>query len=149
PERGLVPPGQFIPVAEETGLIIPLGKWILRAACAQAAAWQAAGLSLARVAVNLSARQFQDVDLPETIQSILHETALDPKSLELELTESLLAEDVEAANRALHMLKRVGVTLSLDDFGTGYSSMAQLKRFPLDILKIDRSFVADIDADEN
>ena len=149
PERGLVRPDQFIPVAEETGLIIPLGEWILRTACEQAAAWHAQGLAPIPVAVNLSARQFQDDGLLAMVQSILRDTLLDPKYLELELTESLLAEDVEAANRVLQMLKEVGVKLSLDDFGTGYSSMAQLKRFPLDILKIDRSFVSDIGADQS
>lgn len=149
PTRGLVPPGDFIPLAEETGLIIPLGEWILRTACRQAAKWQAKGLPPMRMAVNLSARQFRERDLPLTVQCVLRDTLLDPKYLELELTETLLAEDVAAANRALHMLKKVGVTLSLDDFGTGYSSMAQLRNFPLDILKVDRSFVADIGADES
>ena len=149
PTRGLVPPGQFIPLAEETGLIIPLGEWILRTACTQAAAWLAAGMPSIRVAVNLSARQFQDEGLLTLVQCILQDTLLDPRSLELELTESLLADDVEAANRVLQMLKKVGVTLSLDDFGTGYSSMAQLKRFPLDMIKIDRSFVSDIGADQS
>lgn len=149
PERGLVPPAQFIPVAEETGLIIPLGEWILRAACRQAAEWQAAGLPPIRMAVNLSARQFHTRELPEMVQSALRDAKLDPGCLELELTETLLAEDVEAANRVLQVLKGIGVTLSLDDFGTGYSSMAQLKRFPLDILKIDRSFVMDIGSDES
>src|SRR5690606_11017712 len=149
PERGLVPPAQFIPVAEETGLIIPLGEWILRAACRQAAEWQAAGLPPIRMAVNLSARQFHTWELPEMVQSTLRDAKLDPGCLELELTETLLAVDVQAANRVLLVLKGIGVTLSLDDFGTGYSSMAQLKRFPLDILKIDRSFVMDIGSDES
>lgn len=144
PERGLIPPGQFIPLAEETGLIVPLGEWILRTACKQVAQWRDAGLPPMRVAVNLSARQFKDHELPTLIFCILRDLLLDPQYLELELTESLLAEDVEAANVILHKLKQLGVVLSLDDFGTGYSSLAQLKRLPLDILKIDRSFVSDI-----
>lgn len=149
PTRGLIPPIQFIPLAEETGLIIPLGEWILRTACKQAAKWQAQGLPPVRMAVNISARQFRERDLPVTVQCVLRETLLDPKYLELELTESLLAEDVESATRALNMLKKIGVTLSLDDFGTGYSSMAQLRNFPLDIMKIDRSFVSDIDSEHS
>lgn len=144
PERGLLSPAQFIPLAEETGLIIPLGEWILRTACEQVAHWREAGLPPMRVAVNISARQFNDHELPAMIQRILQSSKLEPACLELELTESLLADDVEAANTILHRLKKLGVMLSLDDFGTGYSSLAQLKRFPLDILKIDRSFVADI-----
>lgn len=144
PERGLIPPGQFIPLAEETGLIIPLGEWILRTACKQIAQWRDAGLPPMRVAVNLSARQFKDHNLSTMIFCTLRDYLLEPRYLELELTESLLAHDVEAANLTLHKLKRLGVVLSLDDFGTGYSSLAQLKRLPLDILKIDRSFVSDI-----
>ncbi|HLT99537.1 MAG TPA: EAL domain-containing protein [Burkholderiaceae bacterium] len=149
PTRGLVPPGEFIALAEETGLIIPLGDWILRTACKQAAKWRAQGMQPMRMAVNLSARQFRERELPVTIQCVLRDTLLDPSYLELELTESLLAEDVEAANHALRTLKKIGVTLSLDDFGTGYSSMAQLKNFPLDIMKIDRSFVSDIEAEHS
>lgn len=144
PERGLIPPTQFIPIAEETGLIVPLGEWILRAACHQAAQWRDRGMPELRVAVNLSARQFNDHHLSTLIHRILDESGLAPGQLELELTESLLMEDVEAANATLHKLKGLGITLSLDDFGTGYSSLSQLKRYPLDILKIDRSFVMDI-----
>lgn len=144
PQRGLVPPDQFIPIAEETGLIVPLGEWILRTACRQAAQWRERGMSGLRMAINLSARQFNDQQLPVLIHCILEENRLPPELLELELTETLLMEDVEAANSILHKLKGLGITLSLDDFGTGYSSLAQLKRYPLDILKIDRSFVTDI-----
>ncbi|NLC35557.1 MAG: EAL domain-containing protein [Alcaligenaceae bacterium] len=144
PTRGLIPPGSFIPLAEETGLIVRLGEWVLRTACQQVAAWCEAGLPPVRVAVNLSARQFNHRDLPMMIHRTLHDNQLDPKLLELELTESLLADDVKAASAILERLKKLGVVLSLDDFGTGYSSLAQLKRFPIDILKIDRSFVSDI-----
>lgn len=144
PERGLIGPGEFIPLAEETGLIVPLGEWVLRTACAQTSKWLHQGLPPLRVAVNLSARQFNDQQLPALIQAVLRETLLPPRYLELEITESLLIDDVKAANDILHKLKSLGVTLSLDDFGTGYSSLAQLKRFPLDILKIDRSFIIDI-----
>lgn len=142
--RGLVFPNDFIPLAEETGLIAPIGEWILRHACRQVRAWLDQGLPPLRVAVNLSARQFNDQHLPTLIECMLRETGIPPELLELELTESLLMTDVNAANKALHELKSLGVTLALDDFGTGYSSLAQLKRFPLDILKIDRSFIWDI-----
>lgn len=144
PTRGLIPPGSFIPLAEETGLIVRLGEWVLRTACQQIAAWREAGLPPLRVAVNLSARQFNHRDLPIMIRCVLQDNMLDPQQLELEVTESLLVDDVKAASAILERLKRLGVMLSLDDFGTGYSSLAQLKRFPIDILKIDRSFVSDI-----
>lgn len=142
PERGLMPPDQFIPLAEETGMIVPLGEWVLRAACRQAARWRDAGLPPLRVAVNLSARQFKDQHLSIAIQCALRDYLIEPRYLELELTETLLADDVEAANSILQQLKTLGVMLSLDDFGTGYSSLAQIRRFPLDILKIDRSFLS-------
>ena len=148
PEHGLMPPGRFIPLAEETGLIVPLGKWILRQACEHAAKWNRLGFGL-RVAVNLSARQFNDEHLPTLINELLSEIGLPPELLELELTETMLVNDVESANRILHTLKGLGVTLSLDDFGTGYSSLAQLKRFPLDIIKIDRSFISDIHTEQS
>lgn len=149
PERGLIPPGQFIPLAEETGLIVPLGEWILRTACKQVSQWRDAGLPPLRVAVNLSARQFKDHELSNMIFYTLRDHLLEPRYLELELTESLLAEDVRTASLILNRLKGLGVVLSLDDFGTGYSNLAQLKRFPLDILKIDRSFVSDISMKSN
>jgi diguanylate cyclase (GGDEF)-like protein len=144
PEKGLVPPMEFIPLAEETGLIIPLGDWVFRMACAQNQTWQKAGFSPLRVAVNLSARRFKQKGLIKDIVRILKETGLDPDYLELELTESHLMENVEATLSTLHELKAMGIHLSIDDFGTGYSSLSYLKRFPIDKLKIDRSFVLDI-----
>jgi diguanylate cyclase (GGDEF)-like protein/PAS domain S-box-containing protein len=149
PELGDVPPSRFIGVAEETGLIVPIGAWVLRTACAQNAAWQAAGLPCFRVAVNLSARQFQDQGLAGHILSALADSGLAPAYLELELTESVMMENVEAAVSTLRKLKRLGVALSIDDFGTGYSSLAYLKSFPLDYLKIDKSFVHDMLGDPN
>jgi diguanylate cyclase (GGDEF)-like protein len=143
PERGLVPPADFIPLAEETGLILPLGEWVLRAACTQARAWQDAGLAPLTVAVNLSARQFRQRDLPEFIARVLKETGLRPEHLQLELTESCVMEDAAFAVEALGALQSEGVGVSVDDFGTGYSSLSYLKRLPIDSLKIDRSFVAD------
>lgn len=144
PERGLIPPDHFIPLAEETGLIVRLGEWILRTACRQAGQWRSMGYPPIRMAVNLSARQFNDQQLPVFVHCALRDNQLPPHCLELEITETMLMDDVESANGILQRLKQLGVTLSLDDFGTGYSSLAQLKRFPLDTIKIDRSFVSDI-----
>jgi diguanylate cyclase (GGDEF)-like protein/PAS domain S-box-containing protein len=149
PELGMVPPSRFVGVAEDTGLIVPIGAWVMRTACAQNKAWQDAGLGRLRVAVNLSARQFGAADLLQDIESILHDTALDPACLELELTESLFMSDVTPAVELLHRMKSLGVNLSIDDFGTGYSSFSYLSRFPIDVLKIDRSFVNDIGHDAN
>ena len=147
PERGLVPPGEFIPVSEEIGLIIPLGAWVLRAACAQNRAWQLAGLPRMRVAVNLSAYQFRQKDLPEFVASVLRETELDGSCLELEVTESVVMHSPGEAARILEQLHAQGIHISVDDFGTGYSSLGYLKQFRLDTLKIDRSFVRDISSD--
>ena len=144
PEQGLVPPVRFIPVAEETGLIVPLGDWIMRSACTQAAAWQRAGWAQMPVAVNLSARQFLQPDIVARVAAILEETSLRPDLLELELTESLSMDSPEKSIAVLGALKALGVTLTLDDFGTGYSNLSYLKRFPLDKLKLDQSFVRDI-----
>lgn len=149
PERGLLSPARFIPLAEETGLIVPLGEWILRAACRQAHTWRDAGLPPLRVAVNISARQFNDDQLPALIENLLREHELPADLLELELTETMLMTDVKTASITLNRLKALGIALALDDFGTGYSSLAQLKRFPLDMIKIDRSFVANITIDQN
>jgi len=147
PERGLVPPAEFIPVLEETGLIVPAGEWVMRTACAQIKAWREAGLPSSPIAVNLSARQFQQKDLEDSICRVLRESAVAPPLLQFELTESLLMADPEAAARTLLGLKELGVRLSVDDFGTGYSSLAYLKRFAVNELKIDRVFIRDIVAD--
>lgn len=148
PELGLLPPGRFIPVAEDCGLIIALGEWVLRESCRQAREWQldreARGLVPVPVAVNLSALQFRHAGLEETVAQALADSGLPPELLELELTESIMMQDGERAVEVLHRLKGRGVSLSIDDFGTGYSSLAYLKRFPLDKLKIDRTFVRDI-----
>jgi diguanylate cyclase (GGDEF)-like protein/PAS domain S-box-containing protein len=144
PERGMVPPVEFISVLEDAGLIVPVGEWVIREVCEQIRAWQSAGLAVPPVAVNLSARQFQQKDLESNVRSILREAGVEPALLQFELTESLLMKEPEAAARTLRGLKEVGVTISVDDFGTGYSSLAYLKRFPIDALKIDRAFVRDI-----
>lgn len=144
PELGRVSPMQFIPLAEETGLIVPIGEWILATACEQNKRWQAAGLAPVRMAVNLSSVQFRQRDLYETVTSILRTTGLDPQWLELELTESLLMRDAESAITSLRRFKDLGLHLSIDDFGTGYSSLSYLKRFPIDALKIDQSFIREM-----
>ncbi|MDF1503665.1 EAL domain-containing protein [Roseisolibacter sp. H3M3-2] len=146
PERGLVPPGDFIPVAEATGLIVPIGHWVLREACRQAAAWRRAGYGAAdapfRMAVNISAWQIQHASLVDEVRGALEEHALPPEALTLEITESAMLADTETTLARLHALKALGVRLAVDDFGTGYSSLAYLHRFPVDVLKIDRAFVA-------
>lgn len=147
PQIGMVSPARFIGLAEETGLIVPIGAWVLRTACRQSVEWQCAGIGEVRVAVNLSARQFYERDLVASIGAVLKETGIAPHLLELELTESMMMSDVEHAVAILHDLKGLGVHLSIDDFGTGYSSLAYLKRFPIDLLKIDQSFVRDITVD--
>lgn len=144
PEFGLIPPAMFIPLAEETGLILEIGGWVLRTACAQNKAWQDSGLARLSIAVNFSARQFKQPNVVETVASVLMETGLDPGYLEIELTESMLMQDAEAAVATMRALGELGVRFSIDDFGTGYSSLSYLKRFPLNTLKIDRSFVQDV-----
>lgn len=146
PERGLVSPDQFIPIAEESGLILPLGEWVLRTACAQNRAWQDMGFESLRVAVNISARQFRQAKLVSTIAMILAETKLDPSCLELEITESIGMENVEFSIATLRELQNMGLRISIDDFGTGFSSLSYLSRFPIDTLKIDRSLVAQVPA---
>jgi diguanylate cyclase (GGDEF)-like protein len=147
PLRGLVPPLDFIPLAEETGLIVPIGEWVLATACARNKAWQGRGLPKLSVAVNLSARQFADTMLLAKLTRIIHDSGLDPSLLELEITESVVMSNAECAVSVLEKLKSLGVQIAIDDFGTGYSSLAYLKRFPIDILKVDRSFIRDIPAD--
>lgn len=147
PELGMVPPIRFIGLAEETGLIVPIGAWVIRTACLQNKAWQESGLGYLRMSVNLSARQFAQQDLVDSIAASLREAELAPEYLEIELTESLVMADVDRAIGILRELKALGVQLSIDDFGTGYSSLSYLKRFPIDVLKIDRSFVNDITID--
>jgi diguanylate cyclase (GGDEF)-like protein/PAS domain S-box-containing protein len=147
PQRGMVSPADFIPLAEETGLIVPLGTWVLQEACRQARVWQDAGLPALNIAVNLSARQFRKGNLPQLVEEFLRQAGLDPRLLELELTESMVMDDPVGAQRTMHALKELGVGLSLDDFGTGYSSLNYLRRFPVDSLKIDRSFIRDVASD--
>jgi EAL domain-containing protein (putative c-di-GMP-specific phosphodiesterase class I) len=144
PEVGLITPSSFILVAEECGLIGPLSEWVLREACRQNKAWQDAGLPRLRVSVNVSARQFEQRDIVRLVTEVLKETGLAPHYLELELTESTIMRNAEEAVSVLGDLHALGVTLAIDDFGTGYSSLSYLKRFPVDRLKIDRSFVSDI-----
>lgn len=148
-ERGLVSPDKFIPIAEETGLIIPIGEWVLQTACKQTKIWQEAGFSDLRIAVNLSSRQFSQIDLRHQLVSILMEIGLDPKYIELELTESMLVQNTEVAIRRLNALKSLGVEIAIDDFGTGYSSLSYLQQFPFNILKIDRCFIRNITENPN
>ncbi|MFZ3205456.1 MAG: EAL domain-containing protein [Pseudomonas sp.] len=144
PEKGMIQPDQFIGVAEETGLIIPIGKWVVRQACHMSKQLTAAGLGNLQVAINLSPKQFSDPDLVGSIAAILHEELLAPHLLELELTESLLLEATDDTRHQLSRLKSLGLTLAMDDFGTGYSSLSYLKKYPIDVIKIDRSFIKDI-----
>jgi len=144
PEWGLVEPARFVPLLEETGLVVPVGAWVLTEACRQAKAWQDAGLPSLRVSVNLSSRQFRSEALFDAVSEALRASNLPPQLLELELTESLLIENVEHAMGVMGKLKAIGTAISIDDFGTGYSSLAYLKRFPIDSLKIDKAFVRDI-----
>jgi diguanylate cyclase (GGDEF)-like protein/PAS domain S-box-containing protein len=147
PERGLVAPAEFIPLAEDTGLIAPLGEWVLRTACAQTRVWHTGGFQKLHVAVNLSPRQFQQPDLVLMIKRILKETGLDATCLELEVTESSVMKNAETAISTLRELKAMGIRISIDDFGSGYSSLSYLKNLPIDVLKIDQSFVRDMTTD--
>jgi len=150
PIRGVVSPADFIPLAEETGLIVPIGQWVLETACTQLAEWNSApGLAHLSLSVNVSARQFLQIDFVETVREILVRTGADPHRLKMELTESMLVSDVEDIIVKMTAIKTLGVGFSLDDFGTGYSSLSYLKRLPLDQLKIDQSFIRDILVDPN
>ncbi|HEV3239802.1 MAG TPA: EAL domain-containing protein [Casimicrobiaceae bacterium] len=148
PDYGLVPPGQFIPIAEETGLIDSIGEWVLRTACAQMKRWYQHGLPRIAVSVNLSSRQFRKGSLASTIKAVLDDTGFDPELLELELTESVLMDDIGGSKTILAELKALGVAIALDDFGTGYSSLSYLKGFQIDTLKIDRTFIAELTSSE-
>ena len=143
PVRGLIGPSEFVPLLEETGLIVGVGEWVLRRSCAQMKAWRQAGLPLERIGVNLSARQLREPSLPAMVARVLDETGLDAGDLELEITEGMI-EDADEALRILHCLSQMGVQLAIDDFGVGYSSLSQLKRFPIDTLKIDQTFIRDV-----
>jgi diguanylate cyclase len=144
PQRGIVSPGQFVPIAEECGLILPIGRWVLLEACKQARAWSDSGLGIVPVAVNVSAAEFTDKDFISGVRAVLIATGVEPWNLELELTESVLMQDAESTVRTLGALKAMGVTLAIDDFGTGYSSFTYLRRFPVDALKLHQSFVHEI-----
>jgi diguanylate cyclase len=147
PVRGLVSPALFIPIAEECGFIVPLGRWVLREGCREARAWQDAGLPPVGVAINVSVVELRAPDFVAIVRETLEETGLDPQFLELEITETFLMQDSRSTALVLRALKALGVQLTLDDFGTGYSSLSYLKRFPIDALKIDRSFVCDLTSD--
>jgi EAL domain-containing protein (putative c-di-GMP-specific phosphodiesterase class I) len=147
PELGIVSPGEFIPLAEETGLIVPLTRWILRTACTQMREWQKAGTDLETVSVNVSAYRFNDSDLPGSIADALNSCGLDGSHLCVELTESVMMESAEDTIATLQALKKLGIKISIDDFGTGYSSLSYLKRLPIDTLKIDQSFVRNVAAE--
>ena len=147
PEQGVIEPVDFIPMLEENGLIVPVGTWVLRTACAQAAAWQKMGIKPYCIAINLSAVQFHRQDLCLVVQQILKETGLEAKYLELEITESIIMKNVDRGVKTLQELKSLGIKLAVDDFGTGHSSLSYLKRFSADVLKIDQSFIRDIATD--
>ena len=148
-KRGNVPPAEFIPVAEQSGHIVPLGNWVLNEVCRMLNRWQAKGVPLVPVSVNVSARQFQQADFHRRVAEVLRRHAIDPALIELELTEGLLMEDTASAKRALQQLKNTGVRISIDDFGTGHSCLNYLRRFPIDVLKIDKSFVQDVDGSDD
>ncbi len=149
PELGMISPDQFIPLAEESGLILPLGEWVIRRACRQLQEWREAGHAPIRLSVNLSSRQFMQANLVSMVERVLCETGVDPQYLELELTESMLMVDAQQSIEKLHSFRKLGLTLSIDDFGTGYSSLAYLKKLPIQTLKIDRSFINDLGIDDD
>ncbi|RAU21645.1 diguanylate cyclase [Paramagnetospirillum kuznetsovii] len=149
PELGIISPDKFIPVAEESGLIVPMGTWVLRTACRQLRIWNDMGIRGLRIGINVSGRQFHEHDLPDLVADAISESGVNPTHIDLELTESMLMADGEGTLKMLRALAKLGVTLSIDDFGTGYSSLAYLKRFPINTVKIDRAFVKDLDQDED
>jgi diguanylate cyclase (GGDEF)-like protein/PAS domain S-box-containing protein len=149
PNKGLVPPGDFIPLAEDSGLIVPIGAWVISTACAQAKVWQSMGLPLVRVAVNLSGIQFTESNVVDTVRDALETSGLDPMRFEVELTETIMMRQIQKMIATVGELKRLGIRITMDDFGTGYSSLAYLKHFDFDTLKIDRSFVKDLTSDNN
>jgi len=149
PDRGLVSPAQFVPVAEDCGLILPIGRWVLREACTQAREWQNAGLPFKRVSVNVSATEFRSKTFLDEVSTTLRETRLPARYLDFELTEGVLMQNAKSTASVLQELKRMGVRLAVDDFGTGYSSLSYLRQFPIDVLKIDQSFVHQISDDPN
>jgi EAL domain-containing protein (putative c-di-GMP-specific phosphodiesterase class I) len=144
PQRGFVSPAEFIPLAEETGLIVEIGRWILGEACRQIEAWRVAGLAVPTIAVNISGRQFAHKDFLSVLGGVLQRDGFDPKHLQLEITESILMGDIQGNIQTMGEIQKLGLKLSLDDFGTGYSSLSYLRYFPIDELKIDQSFVKDI-----
>ncbi len=149
PGRGLVSPAQFVPIAEDCGLILPIGRWVLREACRQAREWQDADLPFKRVSINVSATEFRAKTFLEEISTTLRETGLEARYLDLELTEGVLMENAKSTASVLQALKRMGVHLAVDDFGTGYSSLSYLRQFPIDVLKIDQSFISQIPGEPN
>jgi diguanylate cyclase (GGDEF)-like protein len=150
PDRGAIPPSRFIPIAEETGLILPIGQWVLTEACRQAGRWQADGrLPAPRMAVNFSANQFCQRNLADSVRRVIDEHGLDPAALEIEITETALMQDPDRSLQLLDKLHDFGISISLDDFGTGYSSLSYLKRFPVNVLKIDQAFVSDLPTDRD
>jgi EAL domain-containing protein (putative c-di-GMP-specific phosphodiesterase class I) len=149
PDRGLIPPDQFIPVAEDSGLMVPIGRWVLREACRQGRKWQDSQLAFERLSVNVSANEFRHKDFVAGVRTTLAETGFEPGRLDLELTEGVLMNDVETTTSVLQAIRAIGVHLAVDDFGTGYSSLSYLQRFPIDVLKIDQSFVRQISSDPN
>jgi EAL domain-containing protein (putative c-di-GMP-specific phosphodiesterase class I) len=149
PDLGLVEPAEFVGIAEECGLIVPIGRWLLREACRQLTAWQAAGLAIVPVSVNISALEFRHINFLDGVALIFKEIGLAPRFVEMELTESILMHDLEVSTSVLQALKDMGLQLAIDDFGTGYSSLSYLNRFPIDTLKIDQSFMRDLATNGN
>ncbi|MEO0455607.1 MAG: EAL domain-containing protein [Cyanobacteria bacterium P01_A01_bin.114] len=145
-DEGLISPAQFIPIAEESGLILPIGEWVLRTACQQIRHWQESAFAVMTIAINLSAKQFQTPDLQHRLVSILDEEGIEPSLIDLELTESLLVDNIERTSSMLNELRESGFAIAIDDFGTGYSSLGYLQRFPINVLKIDKCFIRNLDS---